>query len=243
MSKIALITGATRGIGREIARQLAELEIRVLVGGRSFDSAQMVALEIGHGAEPIQLDVTDNDTTLACAQDIQSSFGRLDILVNNAGIGGDRIKARVGAAPIDEGLRVFETNVWGAIRVTEAMLPLLRAAPAARIVFVSSSVGSMTRMTDPDHYFAKKLPAMLSYPVSKAALNMVTVQYAKELRPEGILVNAADPGACGTDFNNGYAMGIERTAADGARIATRLATLGADGPSATLSNEQGFVPW
>lgn len=241
MSKLALVTGATRGIGKEIARQLAELEIHVLVGGRGVDAARLVAQEIGHGAEPIGLDVTDDDTVNACADQIQSRYGRLDILVNNAGIGGDRLKARVGAVPVEEGMRVFDTNVWGAIRVTEAMVPLLRAAPAARIVFVSSSVGSITRMTDPNHYFAQKLPALLTYPVSKAALNMVTAQYAKELRPDGILVNAADPGACATDFNDGYE--IERTAADGARIATRLATLSDNGPSAALFNDQGVVPW
>ena len=243
MSKIALVTGATRGIGKEIARQLAAMDIRVLVGGRSRQAAELVAQEIGQFAEPAELDVNKKESVQACAESILLRHGRLDILINNAGIGGDRNKARIGTDPVKEGIRVFDTNVWGAVRVTEAMLPLLRIAPAARIVFVSSSVGSMTRMTDPDHYFAHKLPALLSYPVSKAALNMVTVQYAKELRQTGILVNAADPGACDTEFNDGYATDIQRTAADGARIATRLATLGADGPSGTLSNDLGVVPW
>lgn len=243
MEKIALVTGATRGIGKEIARQLAESGTHLFVAGRDREAARMAASEIGPNAEPVQLDVTDDKSVLMCAQEIRSRSGRLDILVNNAGIGGDRVKARIGNDPVSEGMRVFETNVWGAIRVTEAMLPLLRNSSAARVVFVSSSVGSMTRMTDPNHYFAKRLPALLSYPVSKAALNMVTVQYAKELQPEGILVNAADPGACATDFNDGYANGIKRTAADGARIATHLALLPVDGPSGRLFSDEGVVPW
>lgn len=243
MSKIALVSGATRGIGKEIARQLAELGIRVLIGGRHLAAAQVAVSEIGQNAEPIQLDVTDEASVAACAAEIRARHGRLDILVNNAGIGGDRARGRVGGAPVEEGRLVFETNVWGAVRLTEAMLPLLRMATAARIVFVSSSVGSMTRMADDRHYFAGVLPALLTYPVSKAALNMVAVQYAKELRPEGILVNAADPGACDTDFNVGHGRTIERTAVDGARIATRLAVLGADGPTATLWNDEAPVPW
>jgi NAD(P)-dependent dehydrogenase (short-subunit alcohol dehydrogenase family) len=243
MSKIALITGATRGIGKEIARQLSELGVDVLVGGRSLEAAQEAASEIGGSASGIQLDVNDEASVLECAEAIRLAHGRLDVLVNNAGISGDLAKSGIGGSPVIEGQQVFETNVWGAIRVTEAMLPLLRLAPAARIVFMSSSVGSLTRMADVNYPFAQYLPPFLTYPVSKAALNMVTVQYAKGLRSEGILVNAADPGACDTDFTRSLDRKIERTAADGARIATRLALLDADGPTATLTSDQGPVPW
>jgi NAD(P)-dependent dehydrogenase (short-subunit alcohol dehydrogenase family) len=134
----------------------------------------------------------------AAAGLVRQRFGGLDVLVNNAGVSG-----RIGIAPsesdIDEVKAVFDTNFFGVIRVTNAMLPLLRHSPGGRIVNLSSSVGSITRMSDPAHYFAT-LPAMASYPPAKSALNSLTVQYAKELRGNGILVDAADPGACATDF-------------------------------------------
>jgi NAD(P)-dependent dehydrogenase (short-subunit alcohol dehydrogenase family) len=131
--------------------------------------------------------------------------------------------------------------VFGVIAVTEALLPLLRRSAAARIVNMSSSVGSLTRMSEPEHYFAR-LPGSLAYSPSKCALNQITAQYAKQLRPGGILVNAADPGACATDFSAGIPWAT-RTAADGASIAVQLATLPDDGPTGTDLADAGPVPW
>jgi NAD(P)-dependent dehydrogenase (short-subunit alcohol dehydrogenase family) len=137
---------------------------------------------------------------------------------------------------------VFDTNVFGVIRVTEAMLPLLTHAPAARIVNISSSVGSLALMADPAGPFAQ-VPAFLGYAPSKTAVNALTVQYAKALRNTAILVNAADPGRCDTDLIRQNGFTTERTAADGAAIAVRLATLRPDGPNGSLFNDHGQVPW
>ncbi|ETK33689.1 hypothetical protein MPTA5024_23350 [Microbispora sp. ATCC PTA-5024] len=137
---------------------------------------------------------------------------------------------------------VFETNVFGVIRVTDAMLPLLRRSAAGRVVNVSSGTGSMGWMTDPGHYFQER-PASVAYPPSKSALNALTIQYAKELRRHGILVNAAAPGPCDTDFARDMGLRLPRTAAQGAAVAVRLATLGPDGPTGGFFDDDGPVPW
>ncbi|MFD0852061.1 SDR family NAD(P)-dependent oxidoreductase, partial [Actinomadura adrarensis] len=178
--------------------------------------------------EGIALDVTDQSTIDAAAELIEVRYGRLDVLVNNAGISGDPFTTP-SAASAGNLREVFDVNVLGVLRVTNAMLPLLRRSTAARIVNMSSGVGSLSFMTDPRHYMSM-LPAQAVYPASKTALNSLTVQYAKELREDGILVNAAVPGACDTDFTRPLGMKITRTAEDGAAIALRLATLGPDGP-------------
>jgi NAD(P)-dependent dehydrogenase (short-subunit alcohol dehydrogenase family) len=241
MTTIALVTGANRGIGRAIAEQLAALGATVLVAGRNIAGCAEAAAAIGPRAHPVLLDVTAQPTVDAAAGLVRERFGRLDVLVNNAGISG-RIGVTPSKADMDDVWTVFDTNVFGVIRVTNAMLPLLRRSPAGRIVNISSSVGSMTRMSDPAHYFAA-LPAMVSYPPAKSALNSLTVQYAKELRASHILVNAADPGACDTEFTRPMGRAIDRTAAQGAAIAVRLATLPADAPTGRLFNDQGEVPW
>jgi NAD(P)-dependent dehydrogenase (short-subunit alcohol dehydrogenase family) len=245
ISKVALITGANKGIGRETAAQLAALGMTVLLGARDPRRGQQAAaaLEVGGGTvRPLALDVTDPATIQGAAEDVQEHFGRLDVLVNNAGISGAPASLAPGDADLDALRQVFETNVAGVIAVTEALLPLLRRAPRARIVNVSSSVGSLARMTDPGHYFAQ-MPAQLAYPASKAALNMLTVQYAKDLRGAGILVNAADPGACATDFTRHIAPHLTRTAAEGAAVVVCLATLDDHGPTGGLFNQDGPVPW
>ncbi len=238
---IALVTGANRGIGRAIAEQLAALGNTVLVSGRDLARCAAVAAEIGPRAHPLALDVTDQSTIDAAADLIGQRFSHLDVLVNNAGISG-----RLGVLPSRAGLAdvaaVFDTNVFGVIRVTNAMLPLLLRSPAGRIVNVSSSVGSLTQMSDPAHFLAG-MPAMISYPPAKSALNALTIQYAKELQGTAILVNAADPGLCDTDFTRPLGLTVDRTAAQGAAIAVHLATLPPDGPTGTLSNDDGPVPW
>ena len=240
-TSIALVTGATRGIGREIAAGLAARGATVLLGARDAERGAAVAAELPGDVHPVALDVTDAASVAAAAAHVGERYGRLDVLVNNAGVSGD-LAAQVPGGTDVEGVRaVFATNVFGVIAVTEAFLPLLRRSAAARIVNLSSSVGSLARMSDPGHYFAG-LPGVLGYAPSKAALNQVTVQYAKHLRPDGILVNAADPGACATDFSAGVPWAT-RTAAEGAAVAIHLATLPDDGPTGGCVADGGPVPW
>jgi NAD(P)-dependent dehydrogenase (short-subunit alcohol dehydrogenase family) len=206
---IALITGANKGIGLETARQLGARGVTVLAGARDEErglQAEGALREAGAEARFVRLDVTEPKSAREAADWVDREYGRLDILVNNAGI------ARAGGPPsqtdLDAMREVYETNVFGVIIVTNAMLPLLRRAPAARIVNVSSEVGSITSMTDPAGPLAQ-MPASLAYPSSKSALNMVTAIYARELRDTPIKVNAANPGYTATDLNghSGFPFG------------------------------------
>jgi NAD(P)-dependent dehydrogenase (short-subunit alcohol dehydrogenase family) len=242
---IALVTGANKGIGREIAAQLAERGVTVLLSARDKDLGARAAAELG--VRSLVLDVTDAASVRDAARWIDDEFGRLDVLVNNAGISGDPAGQRPGQVDVDVVRAVLETNVLGVITVTEAMLPLLRRSDAARIVNVSSAVGSLATNSDPTHYFAR-MQGSAAYAPSKAALNMLTVQYARELRPDGILVNSVTPGPCATDFTKPFARAdITRSAADGAVIAVRMATLereaDGDGPSGGFFDDDGTVPW
>ncbi|GHI02111.1 dehydrogenase [Streptomyces cellostaticus] len=247
--KVALITGANKGIGRAAAGQLAALGMTVLIGARDPRRGEEAAAELraaGGDAHAVTLDVTDPATVRAAAQQVEERFGHLDVLVNNAGITGsgqvspedahDQVPSSVD---LDMVRAVFETNVFGVIAVTNAMLPLLRRSPAPRIVNVSSAAGSLTIASDPHGPLAGLL-ASAAYTPSKTALNALTVQYAHELRRDGILVNAADPGYVDTEINNhsGYL-----TAAQGAAPLVRLAMLGADGPTGGFFGEDGSVPW
>ncbi|MGV9953784.1 SDR family oxidoreductase [Streptomyces cellulosae] len=236
----ALVTGANKGIGREVAAQLASLGANVLLASRDPDRGAAAAADLGPRVHPVTLDVTDRASVLSAARWIDERFGRLDVLVNNAGISGDPAAQSPGSAELPLVREVFETNVFGVISVTTTMLPLLARSPAARIVNVSSGLGSLARMTDPQDYFTR--PPMAAYVPSKTALNSLTVQYAKELRSRDILVNAADPGPCATDFTTAF-PGLTRTAADGAAVVVRLATLPDDGPTGGFFDEHGPVPW
>ncbi len=232
--RIALITGANKGIGFETARQLGEYGMRVLVGardtGRGEDAASSLR-EQGIDAHFIEIDVTDQQAVDAAAKRIDEEFGRLDVLVNNAGIsgmgGGSVPPSETSLAALHE---VFATNVDGPIRVTNAMLPLLERAEAARIVNVSSALGSISERSDPETS-TSGLPPTLQYPASKAALNMITAQYAVELRDSPIKINAANPGYTSTDFTHHHGT---RTAAQGAEPSVHLALLRPDGPSGVL---------
>jgi NAD(P)-dependent dehydrogenase (short-subunit alcohol dehydrogenase family) len=202
-TRIALITGANKGIGLETARQLGARGITVLLGAR--DEERGIAVERALREDPgggidarfVRLDVTDAKSAQQAAEWIDSEYGRLDILVNNAGIARGNPPSRTD---LDAMREVYETNVFGVVMVTNAMLPLLRRSPAGRIVNVSSEVGSITSMTDPSSPLAQ-MPAGLAYPSSKSALNMITAMYAKELRDTPIKVNAANPGYTATDLN------------------------------------------
>ena len=247
--KIALITGANRGIGRAAAEQLAALGTTVLIGAREARRGEEAAAALraeGGDAHAVTLDVTNPATVHAAAEHVDERFGHLDVLINNAGITGsgqvapddahDQIPSSVD---LDMVRAVFETNVFGVIAVTNAMLPLLRRSPAPRVVNVSSGGGSLTIASDPDSPLAT-LPASAAYLPSKTALNSMTVQYANELRKDGILVNAADPGYVDTGINNHSGF---LTVAQGAAVLVRLATLGVDGPTGGFFSEDGPVPW
>uniref|UniRef100_UPI0006E2FEF6 SDR family NAD(P)-dependent oxidoreductase n=1 Tax=Peterkaempfera griseoplana TaxID=66896 RepID=UPI0006E2FEF6 len=235
--KVALVTGANKGIGRGAAEQLAALGMTVLVGARDPQRGAQAAAELraaGGDVHAVTLDVTDPATVREAARQIEERFGRLDVLVNNAGISGsgqvspedahDQVPSTVD---LDMVRAVLETNVLGVISVTNAMLPLLRRSPAPRIVNVSSHAASLALNSDLDGPLAALLPSA-AYTPSKSALTALTVQYAKELRKDGILVNAAAPGFVDTDSNNHTGF---LTIAQGAAVLVRLATLGADGPT------------
>ncbi len=219
----------------------------MLVGSRTFENGEAAANSIDGDAHAVGLDVTDQTSITAAAQRIRSEFGRLDVLVNNAGISHapapdrsmeDVVQAgRLSVASLDEIHAVFETNVFGVIAVTQAMLPLLRDASAARVVNVASSSGSLTLNSDPTTPHRSRFG---TYSVSKAAANAVTVAFAADLEAAGIKVNAACPGFTGTDLN--FFRGT-RTVQQAAREPVRLALIGADGPTGTFSNEDGPIPW
>ncbi|WP_205301944.1 SDR family oxidoreductase [Nonomuraea montanisoli] len=247
--KVAMITGANKGIGRATAEQFATLGMTVLVGARDMRRGEETAAALraaGGDAHAVTLDVTDPATVREAARWIEERFGHLDVLVNNAGITGsgqvspeDAYDQVPSAIDLDLVRGVFETNVFGVIVVINAMLPLLRRSPAPRIVNVSSHAGSLTLTSDPNGPFAALLPSA-AYTPSKTALNALTVQYANELRKDGILVNAAAPGYVDTDSNNHTG---HLTPAQGAAVVVRLATLGVDGPTAGFLSEDGPLPW
>jgi NAD(P)-dependent dehydrogenase (short-subunit alcohol dehydrogenase family) len=230
-TKVALITGANKGIGFETARQLGATGITVLVGARDEErgrGAERALRDGGADARFVRLEVTDLMSVRRAAEWIDAEYGVLDILVNNAGTA---TVARRTCPPsqtsLDDMRAVYEINVFGVVAVTNAMLPLLRRAPAGRIVNVSSEVGSLTSQSDPASPLSQR-PASAQYPSSKAALNMLTVMYARELRDTPIKVNAANPGYTATDFNDNSGF---RTPAEGAEPSVYLATLPDDGPS------------
>jgi len=237
---IALVTGANKGIGFEIARGLGKLGAMVLLGCRSEALGKKAAETLnaeGLRAEPVKLDVTDRATIHKAAADIGSRFGHLDILVNNAGV-----SLEAGAKPsrvdLDVVRRVYEVNVMGVIATTQEMLPLLEKSKHGRIVNVSSTLGSLTISSSPESPNSSFL--YLAYCSSKSAVNAVTVQFANELRAKNIKVNAACPGYCATDLNGHSGP---RSAAQGAQEPIRLATLPDDGPTAGYFDDDGVVPW
>ncbi|NHN33073.1 SDR family oxidoreductase [Paenibacillus agricola] len=245
---VALVTGANKGIGLQIARDLAGHGFTVLVGSRNLEHGETAAKSIGADARALQLDVTSQASIAAAADRIRSEFGRLDVLVNNAGIShagepGRSIaeianSGRPSVASLDEVRAVFETNVFGVIAVTQALLPLLREAPAARIVNLSSDLGSLSMNADPS--FPPRAVFGAVYSPSKTALNAITLALAIELESTGIKVNAVCPGFTGTDLNNFEGT---RTVQEAASQPVRLALLDENGPTGTFSNEDGPLPW
>ena len=244
--RVALVTGASQGIGLQIAKDLAAQGLTVLVGARDLTKGEAAAAEIGERARPILLNVTDQASIAAAATRIRGEFGRLDILMNNAGISraepdqdfGEAVKTNLLTdAPLDAVRAVFETNVFGVIAVTQAMLPLLREAPAGRIVITGSSGASLALNSGPANSHRKMFG---NYSVSKTAAHAVMLAFALALEDTRIKVNAACPGFTKTALNN---FNGTRSLEEGAREPVRLALIGNDGPTGTFSDENGTVPW
>ncbi|WP_028924675.1 SDR family NAD(P)-dependent oxidoreductase [Pseudonocardia acaciae] len=234
---IALVTGANKGIGKEIARRLAAAGLTVHVGCRDAARGERAATEIGGNARPLVLDVTDAGSVAEAAGTVE----RLDILVNNAGIMVDT------ASAVDADLasfrRTYETNLFGVLAVTNAFLPALRRSAAPRIVNVSSGTGSLAWSADPGREFAVSAGSAAAYRSSKTALNAVTLFYAQALAAEGFKVNALAPGLRRTDLN-ARAATSDGDPAEAAAGAVRLALLGGDGPTGRFVSWDGTpVPW
>ncbi len=238
--RIALVTGANKGIGLEIARQLAQAGISVIIGARNAEQALNAVKSLssqGLAVQSVLIDLNNHASIAAAAKTIGTKHSRLDILVNNAGI----VDAEDGpptAAPPEAVRRILDTNFLGTLAVTQAMLPLLRQSSAARIVNLSTSLGSLTLNGDPDStYYSQRF---IGYNASKAALNMLTVQLAEELRDTPIVVNSVSPGFVKTDLtgHNGF-----MTAEEGARLPVEYALLGENAVSGQFVAPDGVTPW
>jgi NAD(P)-dependent dehydrogenase (short-subunit alcohol dehydrogenase family) len=237
MTTTALITGANKGLGFETARQLAADGWTVFVGARDPERGRTAAetlLAEGGDARLVPLDVTDDVSVAAAVEAVASQTDHLDVLVNNAGIIGSHAGA-LETGPADF-IACFGVNLLGPVRVTRAFLPLLHGAELPRVVMVSSGMGSLAVTTDPGRLESGIVS--LVYPSSKAALNMVTTQYAKAL--PGWKVNAVDPGYTATDLNGQTGR---KSVAEGARAIVAMARVGADGPTGGFFDDLGPVPW
>jgi NAD(P)-dependent dehydrogenase (short-subunit alcohol dehydrogenase family) len=248
MDKIALITGANQGIGFQIAKDLAAKGLTVLVGSRNLANGEAAARDIGKNAHAIQIDVTDQKSIDAAAARIEKDYGRLDILINNAAISKigqpkgpvEEIakSGRISVVKLDDLRTIYETNVFGVVAVTQGMLPLLRKSKGARIVNVSSGVGSLTRTMGEGGEHLRQIYGM--YSASKTALNAITVGLALDLEKEGITVHAVCPGYTKTALNN--FMGT-KTVEEGAMEPVRVALIEPPLPRASYTGSEGPFPW
>jgi NAD(P)-dependent dehydrogenase (short-subunit alcohol dehydrogenase family) len=240
--RIAVITGANKGLGFEMARQLAQAGVRVLLAARDLQKGEAAAAKLRGeklDAESLRLDVTDESDRATAAAFLEQKFGRLDILINNAGISAETLGAgKVSTTTEDVIHRTFETNFFAPVALTQALLPLLKKSDAGRIVNMSSILGSQTLQADPKSpiYDFKAL----SYDASKAALNSFTIHLAYELKDTKIKVNSAHPGWVKTDLGTDAApMEIP----EGAKTGVALALLGEDGPTGGFFHLGKTLPW
>lgn len=242
--KIALITGANRGIGFETARQLAQQGFRVLLGARSGESGKEAEAKLkneGFEAEFVLLDVDDKQTHESAAKLIDENYGKLDVLINNAAIAIDETEngGYVAASKTSDEIfrKTFDTNFFNTIAVTQKFVPLLKKSDAGRIVFLSSGLGSLNLHSDPESpIYNYKVPA---YDISKTALNGYAVHLAYELKDTPIKVNAAHPGSVVTDMNRNGELPVE----EGAKTSVALATLPADGFTGKFIHLGDELPW
>lgn len=236
---IALVTGASDGIGKETARQLATKGIRVILGSRNLEKGQGVAAAFkkdGLEVEVVQLDVTSDESVNQATSEIESRHGRLDILVNNAGMALDR--GPLSELSVQDFIATYETNVFGTFRVTKAFLPLIRRSSCGRIVNVSSGLASLLNMTDESSpYYNVLLP---SYASSKAAINVLTIHLARELKDSGIKVNAVEPGLTATRY---VSLPGAQPVEVGAEAPVRYALIDDDGPTGGFFDRFGPHKW
>ena len=239
--RIALITGANKGIGFETARQLGQQQVTILLGARDPAKGEAAAGKLrGEGLDvrALPLDVTNTDSIRRAVEKVAQEFGRLDILINNAGVMVDDQTKKVSQQSLDAWRTTFDTNVFGLIATTQGFLPLLRKSAAGRIVNLSSILGSNTLHSDPQSpIYDFKVPA---YNVSKSAVNAYTVQLAYELRDTPIKVNAAHPGWVKTEMGG---EGATMELPDGAKTSVTLATLATDGPTGSYTHMGEALPW
>jgi len=242
---VALVTGANKGIGYEVARRLGRCGMRILVGARDEARGSRAAASLeaeGIAARWVSLDVDDPGSVEAAKSSIEAEFGRLDVLVNNAGIHIDPDECPPSQLDVAIMRKTYETNVFAVVAVTNAMLPLLERSAAGRIVNVSSTMGSMAEWTNPDSPNRRFYPLFLAYNSSKAALNCITVQYAIELLSTGIKVNAASPGFVATDLNQHRGtLQLEDEASVSAIV--EMALVPDDGPTGAFFAAEGPVDW
>jgi NAD(P)-dependent dehydrogenase (short-subunit alcohol dehydrogenase family) len=242
--KVALITGANRGLGFETAKQLGEQGITVILAARQLSAAEDAAEKLkqqGIDAYGVQLDVTKDDDRKAAAKYIEDKFGKLDILINNAGVGSKRslFEKVTSETTQDEFEYVFETNFFSVVYVTKALLPLIKKSPAGRIVNLSSILGSLTLHSQPDSPIAAI--KVLAYDASKAAVNMFTNHLSLELEGTGIKVNSAHPGWVKTELGGIDEAPMEIV--DGAKTSVALALIGEDGPNGRFIHLGEELPW
>lgn len=238
--KIALITGANKGLGFETARQLGKQNIKVLIGARDETRGREAAEKLraqGVAAEFVLLNVGDEKTHDAAAKYIEENYGKLDILINNAGIALDSTE-KPSEVSLETVRKTFDTNFFGVIALTQTFLPLIKKSDNGRIVNVSSGLGSLTQHSDPNWEFYNVKP--LAYNSSKTALNAFTVILAYELKDTKIKVNSADPGFTATDLNGHRGT---KTVEQGASIIADLATLPDDGATGSYFDDQSVLPW
>ena len=248
--RVALVTGANQGVGFQVAKELVAHGLTVLVGSRHFERGEAAAKEIGPAAIALQLDVTDRSSIAAAAERIRKEFGRLDLLVQNAAISNTNKRpgisieeyaktTRPSNVSLDEVRAVWETNVFGVLAVYQAMLPLLRESSDARIVNVSSGVGSLAANVNPASPNHRSFGPV--YPASKAALNAMTLAMMIELESTGIKVNLVSPGFTKTNLNNYTGT---QSVEEGSREVVRVALFGPDGPTGTFTRwENVSIPW
>jgi len=239
--KIALVTGANKGIGLETVRQLAQQNITVLLGARDLARGEVAARELaraGLDVRVLEIDVTKSDSIRQAVAQVERDFGRLDILINNAGVLLHDEDKKISDQPLDVWRKTFETNFFGLIATTQAFLPLLRKSEAGRIVNLSSILGSITYHATPGSpVYDSKVPA---YDVSKSAVNAFTVHLAYELKDTRIKVNAAHPGWVKTEMGG---QGAVMEIVDGAKTSVALATIGEDGPNGAYLHLGEPIPW